>query len=590
MRQFHSVPSPTTSSPTSPPSTTGGTRISLFGTLAVRTGNGTSIDLGSPMQRALFALLALNARRVVSTDEIIDALWGEHAPRTAAHSVQIYVSELRKALAATAEPTISTVRPGYRLDADEDAVDVLAFERRAVADDRDSLMSALAMWTAQPLDDFRYETWPHPHLHRLIGLRADAAERLAALVLPDDARAALRWALLALDIDPYRERACELAMLRHDPGLADTTDAAPAHAARRRRWPVVTMLTAGAAVAAVLIAILAADKAPPVRDALLLRNLPGVQITLQFEKGFAEALDELGYRGRSVEVAADDAAVADALGAGPDVVVMAAVGTDPVALAAANPDVHFVMFDTLVQAPNTTSVIVNTHEASFLAGAAAALTSSTGTLGFLGGVDEELIWEFAAGFAAGANAVDPHVRVLTRYLASPPDWGDGFENPVGGHDAARELYEQGADIVFAAAGTSGLGVFQAASEVTAESGIFRWAIGVDTDEYETVVERPLGVDPIPLQRHILTSVVKHSDVVVRDALLAYDRGDAVPGVRTVGLAEGAVDISYSGGFLDSLRPTLESLRRSILAGEIAVPCRPSDRAGRTTPERPHPCS
>ena len=118
-----------------------------------------------------------NARRVVPADALIDAVWGETPPRTAAHSIQIYVSELRKALAAVPAVRIATARPGYRFDAPAGWVDVVEFERIVAVgmetDDLAALESAMALWSAEPLDEFRHEAWARPHIERLMDRRAN---------------------------------------------------------------------------------------------------------------------------------------------------------------------------------------------------------------------------------------------------------------------------------------------------------------------------------------------------------------------------------------------------------------------------------
>ena len=101
----------------------------LLGSLEVRS-NGRVVDLGPPKQRALLAILLLHAGEVVSTDRLIELVWTDNPPRTAAHSIQIYVSGLRKALEAVgAERAIVTSAPGYLVEADPDSIDALLFER-----------------------------------------------------------------------------------------------------------------------------------------------------------------------------------------------------------------------------------------------------------------------------------------------------------------------------------------------------------------------------------------------------------------------------------------------------------------------------
>jgi basic membrane lipoprotein Med (substrate-binding protein (PBP1-ABC) superfamily)/DNA-binding SARP family transcriptional activator len=246
------------------------------------------------------------------------------------------------------------------------------------------------------------------------------------------------------------------------------------------------------------------------------------------------------------------------------------------AIARAHPGTRFVVFDSVVQAPNVEYVDSAVQDASFLAGAAAALKSRTGTIGFVGGVDIGIIWRFDAGFEAGARAVDPTIRILVRYLSSPPDYGLGFENPDAGRRAAQDLYANGADVIFAAAGTSETGVFQAAADVGSQGAAQRWAIGTDVDQFLAAGGQLNGSS---WQPHILTSVLKRSDKVVYAILEEFSRGVFSPGIRAVGLASGGADLSSSGGFIDAIRPQLDGLRAKIVAGTIHVPClTPEQRA------------
>ena len=356
---------------------------------------------------------------------------------------------------------------------------------------------------------------------------------------------------------------------------------------RRHRIAVGAVLGLVGLAGGITIALAGNGNGPPQRHALLLHNVLS-QVRLQAEAGFEDGLEQSGLTGSVLTIDQTDA-VAAALDAGVDLVVVPAVQFDLGDAASAHPDTYFVAVDQVVDGSNVTSVIVNSHEASYLAGVAAALTTTTGKVGFVGGVDEELIWEFAAGFAAGVEATDASIDVLIEYLAQPPDFGGGYENAPGGEAAARRMYTAGADVIFAAAGTSGLGVFEAAADLTSETGHYRWAIGVDTDQYLTVRDLPLSVDPGRWQPHILTSVLKHADVVTRDTVVAFANGELEPGTRFVGLAEGSGGLSYSGGFLDAHREQLERLREAIVAGEIDVPCRPANRRGEASPQRAHPC-
>jgi basic membrane protein A len=610
----------------------------MFGTLRLD-GDGFAV-LGPPKQRAVLAILAVNAGRVVSTSDLIDWVWGETPPRTAAHSVQIYVSELRKPLATDASLTIETVRPGYRLTADEGAIDVVEFQRLVSTGmsngELSVLKSALGMWTADPLDEFRFESWARPYIERLVELRSEAAAHLASTSLDDDdPQRALQWAEMALAAGQFGERGCELVMLSqyrlgrhaealrtydefrrrlgeergltptpalqqrhqqvltHDPALDAPTlvgigGAGSGGKRRRRRVLVAAIVVAGAVSGGVALALENSSDAPTPKRALMVHNVLS-EIRVQYEQGFDEAIQTTRLTGETLDAEVDSSTIESRLVAGVDLLVVPAVNFDVAGAATAHPETSVVAFDQVVPGANVTSVIINSNEASYLAGAAAALTTKTGKVGFIGGVDEEVIWEFAAGFVAGVVATDPDVEVDVEYLAQIPDFSDGFQNPAAGEAAARRMFTGGADVIFAAAGTSGLGVFEAAADVTNETGTFRWAIGVDTDQYETVHTLPLSIDPERWSPHILTSVLKHSDQAIGDAVEAFADGKLEPGVRLLDLADGVGGLSYSGGFIDRHRAQLEQIQQQIIDGEIDVPCRPADRLAAATPERVHPC-
>jgi basic membrane protein A len=122
-------------------------------------------------------------------------------------------------------------------------------------------------------------------------------------------------------------------------------------------------------------------------------------------------------------------------------------------------------------------------------------------------------------------------------------------------------------------------VFRVATSASEGRGRQLWAIGADTDEYRSVLASAApvseGEDPGAWQSHILTSVTKRLDVAFRAVLGDYARGSLAPGARSLGLAEGGVDISYSGGFINDIRPMLEALRARIISGEIKVPTVPA---------------
>lgn len=226
------------------------------------------------------------------------------------------------------------------------------------------------------------------------------------------------------------------------------------------------------------------------------------------------------------------------------------------------PDVHFaIVDDSSVEADNLTSLVFAEHEGSFLVGAAAALTSQTGKLGYIGGVETDLIRKFEAGFVAGAKEVNPDVEVDVKYITQPPDFS-GFNDPGTAKEIALGQFGAGADVIYHAAGGSGGGLFEAA----AETGDV-WAIGVDSDQYNTA-------DP-SVRDVILTSMLKQVDVAVFGAIEAFVNGTLEAGVQEFDLTNDGVGFSTTGGFLtQEIIDQLEELKQRIIDGEIEVPSAP----------------
>jgi basic membrane lipoprotein Med (substrate-binding protein (PBP1-ABC) superfamily)/DNA-binding SARP family transcriptional activator len=331
-----------------------------------------------------------------------------------------------------------------------------------------------------------------------------------------------------------------------------------------------------ALVIAIVVAVLAGRGGGPLTVTLFYHG--NGEIGGLIEAGFVRATSDLGLVGSQavVDVPAD-AELDEISDRGEDLIIVAALDTDVETVARDHPSTRYVVLDAPAAGDNVASLQFASNEGSYLAGAAAALRSTTGTIGFVGGVDVETIWRFQAGYEAGARAVDPSIEILVRYLSEPPYYGEGYLDPSAGERAARELFNSGADVVFAAAGTSGLGVFEAAVDMSAETRTQLWAIGVDSDQYVTVADLPGSVGAAEWRDHILTSVVKRYDTAVYGVVSAAARGEFDAGTHRLGLAEQAVDISYSGGYLDDLRPRLEAMRAGILAGHVEVPCRLASR-------------
>jgi basic membrane lipoprotein Med (substrate-binding protein (PBP1-ABC) superfamily)/DNA-binding SARP family transcriptional activator len=228
--------------------------------------------------------------------------------------------------------------------------------------------------------------------------------------------------------------------------------------------------------------------------------------------------------------------------------------------------------------PNVVYMTTLDAEPSYLAGAAAAMKTRTGVIGLVGGVDFDGIWPFQAGYEAGARSVNPQIKILVTYVSGNGNFS-GFLDVDGAREAALELYRERADVILDVAGSAGLGLFDAATQYTADTGNQVWVIGVDTDQYQTVSELPgVGESKASAWRsHILTSVLKGIDKQVYAVVADYGQGHFKPAVWEWGLASGAMGISYSGGYIDDLRSQIDALKAQIIAGQIKVPCLPSEK-------------
>jgi len=225
------------------------------------------------------------------------------------------------------------------------------------------------------------------------------------------------------------------------------------------------------------------------------------------------------------------------------------------------PDTTFAIIDSSVAevgADNLTGILFAEEQGSFLAGVAAALKTTTNHIGFVGGVETPLIQKFEAGYFAGAQAVKPDITIDSQYLTPAGDFS-GFNDPAKGQITAQGMYDAGADIVYHAAGGSGLGVFQAAAASN------KRAIGVDSDQYNTV-------DDPALQAVIMTSMLKRVDNAV-EAFIGSFVDDKVEGGTDIvnDLSTDGVGLATSGGFIDDIQDQIDDYRQKIIDGDIKVP-------------------
>lgn len=228
-------------------------------------------------------------------------------------------------------------------------------------------------------------------------------------------------------------------------------------------------------------------------------------------------------------------------------------------VAKANPDVHFAIVDdsSLADQPNVASLTFAEEQGSYLVGVAAAKKSTTGKVGFIGGVNTPLIQKFQAGFEAGVKATNPNATVTSRYISEPPDFS-GFNDPGKGETIATGMYNDGNDVIFAAAGGSGAGVFKAAKAAG------KWGIGVDSDQYNISALSDV-------KDSILTSMLKNVDVAVGDFIRSGTNGAPLTGVKVYDLKNDGVGYSTSGGFITDYVADIDAAKQKIISGEVTVP-------------------
>ena len=207
--------------------------------------------------------------------------------------------------------------------------------------------------------------------------------------------------------------------------------------------------------------------------------------------------------------------------------------------------------------PNLVALKFREEEGSFLVGALAGYLTKTDKVGFVGGMEIPLIRKFQAGYVAGVKAANPKAQVLVKYAGTTPS---AFKDPTKGKELGLAEYHAGADIIFHASGSTGLGVFEAGRELK------KLAIGVDSDQHD---EAP-GV--------VLTSMVKRVDNAVFDAIRDTKAGQWTSGVREFGLKDQGVTWVYDdrnkAQIPDDVKAKVDSLQALIVAGTIHVPTEP----------------
>ncbi|MDQ2094676.1 BMP family lipoprotein [Rhodalgimonas zhirmunskyi] len=306
-------------------------------------------------------------------------------------------------------------------------------------------------------------------------------------------------------------------------------------------------------------AALALSAGAAVAEPALIFDLGG-----KFDKSFNEAAfqgakrwaDETGGSFREIELQSEaqrEQALRRFAEAGSNPIIMTgfAFGNVLGEVAPDYPDTKFAIIDMVVDQPNVRSVVFNENEGSYLVGMLAAMASKTGTVGFIGGMDIPLIRKFACGYVEGVKAVNPDATVIQNMTGTTPAaWND----PVKGSELTKAQISQGADVVYAAAGGTGVGVLQTA----ADEGIL--SVGVDSNQNYMHPGK------------VLTSMMKRVDNAVYDAMKAGT--DIETGINVMGVGNGGIDYAIDEHNESLITPEMKAkvdeAKAKIASGELTV--------------------
>ena len=319
---------------------------------------------------------------------------------------------------------------------------------------------------------------------------------------------------------------------------------------------MLKILTLAAAMASAAAAALAADFNPAI-----VYDLGG-----KFDKSFNEAAytgaerfkAETGVAYRDFEIQNDaqrEQAIRRFARRGHDPVI--AIGFSHAnaleKVAAEFPETRFAIVDMVVDLPNVRSILFKEHEGSYLVGILAAMAADGADVGFVGGMDIPLIRKFACGYVGGAKSVDGDITVYQNMTGTT---GAAWNDPVKGAELAMSQFDRGAEVVYHAAGGTGVGVLQAAADAE------KLGIGVDSNQN--------GLHP----GHVLTSMLKRVDVAVFETFMDAMNGDFTPGFEVLGLAEGgvgwALDEHNEALVTAEMKAAVEAATARIVSGDVVV--------------------
>ena len=217
------------------------------------------------------------------------------------------------------------------------------------------------------------------------------------------------------------------------------------------------------------------------------------------------------------------------------------------------PNVHFTIIDSVVDLPNVQSIVFKEQEGSFLVGLLAAMASQSGKVGFVGGMDIPLVRRFQCGFEQGVKYANPKAELISNMTGTTPAaWND----PGRGAELAKSQFDRGVDVVYAAAGSTGIGILQAAKD--------RGKLGIGVDSNQDYLHPGT----------MLTSMLKRVDLATYRSFKAADDGSWKGGTQVLGLKEGGVDWAldeYNEKLITAdMKAKVEVAKADIIAGKISV--------------------
>ncbi|MDJ0663120.1 MAG: BTAD domain-containing putative transcriptional regulator [Acidimicrobiia bacterium] len=343
------------------------------------------------------------------------------------------------------------------------------------------------------------------------------------------------------------------------------TEARTARSARRRLWGLAAAVTVLVAVA-IIWGVVALGPAPATVAMFTPSDWPESMTDLM-ETGFARAERELDVEvelltGRFSDVESEYRNLAES---GTDLIIVdsnLSVAPWLEGVIADYPDTAFALIDPFFVMPTgALSVGFANQDAAYLAGLAAALTTESGVVGFVGGAQVNSVTSWRAGFESGVWAVDSAIDVLA--IPATADTS-GFADTAAAKAAGTQLFESGADVILAVAADASLGVVEAAWEQSESTGTQRWAITPDSDWWPTVDEH--------LRPHVLTSAIKGLDVAVFETIKTLTEGEFEPGIRTLTLADGAFSLTSSGEYMtEDQLSRIADLSATVISGQAVVP-------------------